>query len=91
MHAKSLQLCPTLRDPMNCSLLGSSVHGILQARILEYVVMPSSRGLKSHLLSVLHWQAGSLPLAPLGKSSFVCKCLPNIARGMLILKSDLFF
>ena len=31
------QLCPTLCDPMDCSLPGSSVHGILQARILEYI------------------------------------------------------
>ena len=38
------QLCPTLRDPTDCSLPGSSVHGILQARILECVAMPSSRG-----------------------------------------------
>ena len=44
MHAKSLQLCLTLCDPMGCSPPGSSVHGILQARILEYVSMPSSRG-----------------------------------------------
>ena len=42
--AKSLQLCPTLCDPMNCSLPGSSVHGILQERILEWVAMSSSRG-----------------------------------------------
>ena len=42
--AKSLQLCPTLCDPMDCSLPGSSVHGILQARILEWVAVPSSRG-----------------------------------------------
>ena len=42
--AKSLQLRPTLCDPMDCSQPGSSVHGILQARILEQVVMPSSRG-----------------------------------------------
>ena len=42
--AKSLQLCPTLCDPMDCSPPGSSMHGILQARILEWVVMPSSRG-----------------------------------------------
>ena len=33
-----------LRDPMDCSLPGSSVHGILQARVLEWVAMPSSRG-----------------------------------------------
>ena len=42
--AKSLQSCLTLCDPMDCSPLGSSVHRILQARILEWVAMPSSRG-----------------------------------------------
>ena len=41
--AKSLQSCSTLYDPMDCSPPGSSVHGILQARILEWVAMPSSR------------------------------------------------
>ena len=44
IHAKFLQSCPTLCDPMDCSPPGSSVHGILQARILEWVAMPSSRG-----------------------------------------------
>ena len=44
MHAKSLQSCPTFCDPMDCSLPGSSVHGILQARILARVAMPFSRG-----------------------------------------------
>ena len=38
------QLCPTLCHPMDCSLPGSSVHGILQARILEWVSIPFSRG-----------------------------------------------
>ena len=42
--AKSLQSCLTLCDPMDCSPPGSPVHGILQARILEWVAMPSSRG-----------------------------------------------
>ena len=42
--AQSLQLYLTLYDPMGCSLPGSSVHGILQARILEWVAMLSSRG-----------------------------------------------
>ena len=37
VHAKLLQSCPTLCNPMDCSLPGSSVHGILQARILEWV------------------------------------------------------
>ena len=35
VHAKSLQLCPTLCDPMDCSPPDSSLHGILQGRILE--------------------------------------------------------
>ena len=37
------QSCPTLWDPMDCSLPGSSVCGILQARILEWVTIPSFR------------------------------------------------
>ena len=39
-----VQSCLTLRDPMDCNLPGSSVHGILQARILEWVAIPFSRG-----------------------------------------------
>ena len=42
--AKSLQSCLTLCDPMDCSLPGSSVLGLPQARILEWVAMPSSWG-----------------------------------------------
>ena len=38
------QLCPTLWDPMDCSLPGSSVHGIFQARILEWIATSFSRG-----------------------------------------------
>ena len=38
------QSCPTLCDPMACSPPGSSVHGILQVRILEWVAIPFSRG-----------------------------------------------
>ena len=38
------QLCQTVCNPMDCRPPGSSVHGILQARILEWVAMPSSRG-----------------------------------------------
>ena len=71
--AESLQLCPTLCNPMDCSLPGSSIHGILQASILEWVAMPSFRGSSRphgstlHLLCPLHWQVGSLPLAPPAK------------------------
>ena len=45
MPAKSLQLYPTVCDPMDYSSLGSSIHGILQTRIVEWVAMPSSRDL----------------------------------------------
>ena len=44
IHAKSLQWCPILCDPMDWSLPDLSVHGILQARILEWVPRLSSRG-----------------------------------------------
>ena len=50
MLAKSLQSYPALCDPMDCNLLGSSVHGILQARILERVTMLSSRFMKDNLV-----------------------------------------
>ena len=43
MCAKSFQLCPTLCDPMDCISAGSSVHGILQARILEWIAMSHPR------------------------------------------------
>ena len=43
MHVKSLSLCLTLYDSMDPILPGSSVHGILWARILEWVAMPSYR------------------------------------------------
>ena len=44
IHAQSLQSCLTLWDPIVYSLPGSSFHGVLQTRILEWVVTPSSRG-----------------------------------------------
>ena len=44
VYAKMLPLCLTLCNPMDCSPPGSSVHGIPQARMLERVAIPSSRG-----------------------------------------------
>ena len=44
MYVLSLQLCPALCDPRDCSPPGFFVHGILQAGILKWVAMPSSRG-----------------------------------------------
>ena len=73
VHAKSLQSCPALCNSVDYSLLGSSLHGILHARILEWVAISFYRGIfptqgsNPHLLRLLHWQAGSLPLVPPGK------------------------
>ena len=59
-------------DPMNQRLPGSSVHGVFQARILEWAGISYSRGifptqgLNLHLLHLLHWQAESLMLHHLG-------------------------
>ena len=44
LHAKSLQSFPTLCNPVDCSPPGSFDHSILQARILQWVAMPSCRG-----------------------------------------------
>ena len=72
MHAKLLRLYPTLFDPMDCSPPDFSVHGILQARILEWVDISPSRGSSQpqiwnlDLLWLLRWQVGSLPLCHLG-------------------------
>ena len=48
LHDKPLQSCPTLCNSTDCSPSGSSVHGILQARILEWVAMSSSGDLPDY-------------------------------------------
>ena len=44
VSVKVAQSCPNLCDPLDCSLPGFSVHGLLQARILEWVAIPFTRG-----------------------------------------------
>ena len=44
VNSEVAQLCPTLCDPMDCSLPGSSVHGIFQAIVLEWIAISFSRG-----------------------------------------------
>ena len=63
------QSCPILCDPVDCSPPGSSVHGILQARILEWIAISFSKGSsqpkdRTHILSLV---ADSLPAEPSGK------------------------
>ena len=68
------ELCLTICSPMDYSPPGSFVHGVLQGRILEWVVVPFSKGLfldqKSNLC-LLHWQADSLPLSHQGSPHIV--------------------
>ena len=70
LHAQS---CPTLCNPMDCSLPGSSVHGILQARILEWVAIAFSRDLlKEYFLTQLDLQ---LQTGKQFKGRCVCQAL----------------
>ena len=70
MHAKSLQSCPTLCDPMDCSLSGSSVYGDFPVKntgmgchtILQGIFLTQVSD--THLLCLLHWQVDSFPQVP---------------------------
>ena len=68
------QLCPTLCYPMDCSLPGSSVHWISQARILEWVASPSPGDLPDPVIEPRFpaLQTDSLPSEPPGKPIFIC-------------------
>ena len=75
MCAMSLQLCPALWDPMDCSPPGSSVHGILQVSILKWVYMPSSSGSsqprdQTHISMSPALAGWYFTLVPTEKSSF---------------------
>ena len=66
------QSCLTLWDRVDCSLPGSSVHGIFQARILEWTAMPSSRGSswprdQTHIFCVPYISGRFFTSEPLGK------------------------
>ena len=74
LQAKSLQSRPTLCNPMECSPPGPFAHGDFPGKntgvdchALLQGIFPT-QGSNLHLLCLLHWQAGSFPLAPPGKS-----------------------
>ena len=90
MHAKSLQSCPALCDPMDCSPPGSSVHGILQAKntgvdchALLQGIFPTE-GSNLRLFHILHWQVGSLPLVPPGKPTQIIIFICNFRKSQAI-------
>ena len=92
-HAKSLQPCPTPCDPMDCSAPDFSVHGILQARILEWVATPFSRGSspfrnRTHISYVsCTGRQGLYLLAPpgepiwMGRSSFIKTVVSHVLKS----------
>ena len=81
------QSCLTLCDPMDCTPPGSSVHGILQARILEWIAISFFRGifptqgLNPCLLGLLHWLESSFFFLPLQFSSVTQSC-PTLCDPM---------
>ena len=80
MEAKLLQSCLTLCDPVDCSPPSSSAHGKntgVGCHALLQGIFPT-QGLNLHLLHLRHWRAGSLPLAPPGRSQ-----VPQIQQAKL--------
>ena len=75
----------TLWDPIDYSPLGSFVHGILQARILQLVAISYFRGsswpMDQTCVSCLHWQEDSLPLAPSEKPNITVLFFPITKNG----------
>ena len=74
MKGKLAQSCPTLCDPMNCSSPGSFVHGILQARILEWVAVPFSKGSS--------WPRGRTQVSGITGRSFTVWATPEAQDGL---------
>ena len=86
--AESLQSCPILCDPMDCSPPGSSIHGDSPGKnsgvgchALLQGIFPTQK-MNLHLLCLLHWLAGSLPLGHLAQFSSVAQSCPTLCNPM---------
>ena len=80
------QLCSTLCDPMDCSLPDSSVHGILQARILEWVAILFSKGLsltQGSNLGFLHYRLALYHLSHQGSPKTSFSSVQSLSRVRL--------
>ena len=77
------QSCPTLCNPMDCSLPGSSVHGILQARILEWVAISFSR--------VSSWPSDQSQVSRIASGSLLSEPPGKPWRDQIIIQRDQIF
>ena len=77
------QLCPTLCDPMDCSLPGSSVHVTSQARILEWVAISFSKGSSQPGIKLVSpaLAGGFITSWPPGKPCCCCCCVASVVSG----------
>ena len=92
-HMLVTQLCPALGDPMNCSLPGSSVHGILQAGVLKRIaILFSSGSSQPRDWTWVSCIASLLPSEPPGQpwASIAFGILDLMPRGMTVF-GDRFF
>ena len=81
--------CPTLCNPMDCSLPGSSVHGIFQARVLEWIAISFSRGSSRHRDQtwVSHIAARCFTIWATGETSSLFKLLFKMGKGSSLQQS----
>ena len=92
-ESKVTQSCPTLCDPMDCNLPGSSIHGIFQARALEWLPLPSPGYLPNpgtEPRSPTLW-ADTLPSEPPGKPNLkiCCKYIKNVYNFNAIISCEI--
>ena len=73
------QSCPTLCDPMDCSLPGSSVHGIFQARVMEWVAIAFSK-----IIPISKYWSFSFSISP-SKETLILKSFLNLFLGQFPL------
>ena len=86
-----LQSCPTLCNPVDCSPPGSSVHGILQARILEWVAILSSKGYSQLLSLTSPALAGRFfIIITTTKPVCVCVCVADFSHQSFSVYSSFF-
>ena len=97
MSAKSLQSCPILCNPKDCNLPGFPVHGILQARIPDWVAIPFSRDLPDPGIEPVSpgLAGGFFTTKPPENPSFlhggiqsVCHSLPQIFRPLMWMRKN---